>query len=172
MRLAMCCGLLLVWGCGPPAPPVSVDDAIEPAELAEPDPSAPQEAHADPVHQEHEGAAPAADDHNVAFTKAKPVFDKFCGGCHTKDGYATSSEAIEHLDMSQYPFGGHHADEIGKSIRTSVGAAGKPATMPAGATDSLKGDDLKLIVAWCDAFDKAQPAKKKDAGHDHSGHKH
>jgi mono/diheme cytochrome c family protein len=99
------------------------------------------------------------------------VFDKYCAACHTKTGDKRSPKALDHFDMSTYPFGGHHAHEIAETIRASIGAAGKPATMPKGAAGSVKGDELAAVVAWADAYKAHQGNDVSKPGHDH-GHDH
>lgn len=76
--------------------------------------------------------------------------------------------------MTSYPFRGHHADDIGASIRRVLGGSGKKATMPKDGPGSVQGDDLALVLAWADAFDRAKSAgahRPANAPHDH-GHKH
>jgi hypothetical protein len=108
----------------------------------------------------------------VAYERAKPVFDRYCVGCHTKPKGLRST--LEHLDMTSYPFGGHHAEDVAAMVRTSVGATGKRATMPKNAPGTLKGEDLALVLAWADAFDRAKPSKPRPAAPrpSHGGHKH
>ena len=116
----------------------------------------------------------------AAFEKAKPVFDKFCAKCHAKSGSKWSQKKGDHFDMTTYPFGGHHAMEISSEIRKSLGMTGKKPTMPADNKGAVKGDDLVLIAAWADAFDKAHAAGAHEGmahehGHDHGpkqGHDH
>src|SRR5690348_4015648 len=97
------------------------------------------------------------DAEQTAYQAAKPVFEKYCVGCHSTSGAHASPKAMEHLDMSAYPFGGHHAKTAGAEVREALGASGKPATMPDNDPGAVKGDDLALVLAWADAFDKAHP---------------
>lgn len=78
-------------------------------------------------------------------------------------------ETLSHFDMTTYPFGGHHADEITKTIRASLGASGKKATMPKDGPGKVTGEQLASILAWADAFDRAHPSEAHDHGH---GHRH
>ena len=78
-------------------------------------------------------------------------------------------ETLEHFDMSAYPFGGHHAKEIAKSIRTALAIGGGEATMPKDDKGAVKGDELQLIVAWVEAFERATPAGDH---HDHGDQHH
>jgi hypothetical protein len=105
----------------------------------------------------------------AAFDAAKPVFDTFCSKCHMQGGKKATAKKLGHFDMTTYPFGGHHAMEIGKSIRTSLGIDGSKPTMPADSPGSVKGDDLAAIAAWADAFD-ASHAGGAHEGMSHEGH--
>jgi hypothetical protein len=68
--------------------------------------------------------------------------------------------------MTTYPFGGHHAATMGKTIRKVLAiGSGKP-TMPSDRKGAVKGDELALIAAWADAFDAAH----KDATSTHHHH--
>jgi hypothetical protein len=60
--------------------------------------------------------------------------------------------------MTSYPLGGHHADDIGTSVRRALGTAGAKATMPKTDPGAVKGDELALVLAWADAFDRAKKA--------------
>lgn len=100
----------------------------------------------------------------AAFEKAKPVFDKHCSRCHSKDGKMTGTKKRDHFDMTTYPFGGHHAMELGKQIRKSLGIDGSKPTMPYDKKGSVQGEELALIATWADAFDASH------AGGAHEGH--
>tara|TARA_R110002096_G_scaffold436086_1_gene667141 strand:- start:26814 stop:27146 length:333 start_codon:yes stop_codon:yes gene_type:complete len=67
-------------------------------------------------------------------------------------------KAVKHVSMGSYPFAGHHQTELGKTIRNSLGASGSPATMPASDPGSVQGEELRLVLAWADAFDAAAAA--------------
>ena len=143
------------------------------------DPTKPAEPPADPKPTEPPAPDPAKVKaellaaEQAAFEKAKPVFNKFCAKCHTKSGGKWSQKKGDHFDMTKYPFGGHHAMEISGEIRKSLGiTGGKKPTMPADNKGAVKGEDLALIAAWADAFDKSHAAgAHASGGHDH-GHKH
>lgn len=92
----------------------------------------------------------------VAWTTAKPAFDKACASCHTKDGKKAAKKKLDHFDMSSYPPGGHHTGTIGYTIREVLGLTDKPATMPYGKPGTVKGEDLALIKAWTDAWETAE----------------
>lgn len=111
----------------------------------------------------------------AAYKAALPVFKQHCADCHTPRKGKKKKKAWKHFTMGGYPFGGHHAHEIGKSIRHSLGVGSKKATMPKDDPGAVKGDQLALIVAWSRAFDKANPAKpghKHGHGHNKKRHKH
>lgn len=113
-------------------------------------------------------AAPSsAADETAAYDKAKPVFDAYCAKCHTTQGSKSSKKSLEHFNMDAYPFGGHHADEITSVIREVLGASGEKATMPRDKPGAVKGDELKLVLAWADAYDRAHPTKAGEHHHDH-----
>lgn len=103
----------------------------------------------------------------TAYEKAKPVFDKFCSKCHSKNGNMTAEKKRDHFDMTTYPFGGHHAMELGKQIRKSLGINGEKPTMPFDKKGSVKGEDLALIAAWADAFDASHAGGAHDGHGDH-----
>ena len=92
----------------------------------------------------------------AAYETAKPVFTKYCAECHTTGGPGSGREALEHFDMSGYPFGGHHAATIGAEVREVLGATGEKPTMPKNKPGIVTGDELAAILAWADAFDAAQ----------------
>lgn len=104
----------------------------------------------------------------AAFEQAKPVFDKFCAGCHVQDGRGAKKKTLEHFDMTRYPFGGHHADEITASIRKTLGIGGGKPTMPKNKPGSVPADQVALIAAWADAFDASHAA----GAHEGMGHHH
>ena len=155
--------------------PVTPAEPVKPAEPPPPDPA------------QIKAELLAAE--KVAFETAKPVFDKHCSKCHSKAGSKWSAKKGEHFNMTTYPFGGHHAMEISGEVRASLGLTGKRPTMPYDKKGAVKGDELALIAAWADAFDKAHaggahegaghphghaPASQptKPPAHDHGGHKH
>ena len=109
-----------------------------------------------------------ADEH-AAFDKAKPVFDKYCAGCHTQGAKQATAKKLDHFDMTSYPFGGHHAGTLGPTIRKVLAIGGGKATMPNGKPGSVTGDDLAAISVWTKAWDAAQAAGAHPAAphHDH-----
>jgi hypothetical protein len=179
MKSILCVSVLVVaCGGGSVAPatpvvadPVPMNEPTPPVVADEPEPT-------DPV----KSAEPAAPDpatikadllavENAAFEKAKPVFEKWCASCHSKDGKKTSAKKREHFDMTTYPFGGHHAMEISGEIREVLGLTGKKPTMPADKKGAVKGEELESIKAWADAFDASHRGGAHE-GHGSGGHEH
>lgn len=108
--------------------------------------------------------APAPEGEQAAYERARPVFERYCSSCHTSG--AGKPTALAHFAMDRYPFGGHHAAEISATIREVLGAHGQPATMPQDSPGAVQGEELRAILDWADAFDRAhQPGQ-------HSGHQH
>ena len=111
-----------------------------------------------------------------AYEAAQPILERHCAGCHTSRGARSRRSTLRHLNMDSYPFGGHHAGEMGATIREVLGAAGERATMPRDDPGAVRGEELALIVAWTRAFDRSHAAglhQHGEQGHDHGhGHKH
>lgn len=99
----------------------------------------------------------------TAYRAAKPVFDQYCAGCHQQGGKKATAKKLGHLDITTYPFGGHHAAEVSAAIREVLAIGGGKATMPANKPGSVPGAEVALIAAWADAFDAAR------AGGAHAG---
>jgi hypothetical protein len=125
--------------------------------------SVPATLEADPMTQEMQ-----------TYEQAKPVFEKYCAGCHTERARGTEhAEALLHFSMDRYPFGGHHADEIGAEIRAVLGATDNEPTMPPDNPGVVRGEELALVLAWADAFDRAQAVRAAAQGPDHQhAHEH
>jgi len=138
-----------------PAEPASPAEPARPTEPARPDPA---KVKADLLAAE-----------TAAFEKAKPVFEKHCARCHTKDGKLAAKKKLDHFDMTTYPFGGHHGMEISGEIRKTLGIGGGKPTMPFDKKGAVQGDELALIAAWADAFDASH---KAGAHEGHGGHQH
>ena len=108
-------------------------------------------------------------DPEAAYAAARPAFERHCGKCHSRADGGGKKAALEHFDMTTYPFGGHHADTIAASIATSLGLDGSKATMPKGKpAGSVPEDDLAAIRAWIDAAGSHEPTGTSD----HGGHAH
>ena len=151
----------------PPADPVPMSEGS--AAKAPPDPIDPVKPAEPPVPDPAKVKADLLAAETAAFERAKPVFEKWCASCHSKDGKRTSAKKREHFDMTKYPFGGHHPMDISDEIRKALGVTGKPPTMPADKKGAVKGEELELIKAWADAFD----ASHQGGAHEgHGGHQH
>lgn len=105
----------------------------------------------------------------AAYDKAKPVFAKYCASCHQQGQKKAKKESLEHFDITTYPFGGHHAMELGEAVRDVLAITGGKPTMPKGKPGSVKGEELALIASWADAFD-ASHAGGAHEGHGDHGH--
>lgn len=150
-------------GAGPTEPTTPATPAT-PAEPAQPaTPAAP-----DPAQVKAELLAAE----KVAFENAKPVFEKHCARCHQQGQKLATTKKRGHFDMTTYPFGGHHPDTIAAEIRKSLGMTGEKPRMPADKKGAVKGDELALIAAWADAFDKARAGGAHEGGADKQGDDH
>jgi hypothetical protein len=96
-----------------------------------------------------------------AFDEARPAFERHCFRCHSRDVQHTKdakakpkAKALSHLDMTAYPFGGHHAGAAGAAVLEALGVGPQPtrAIMPPDKPGSVPADDLRLIRAWAEAF--------------------
>ncbi|ACY14188.1 hypothetical protein [Haliangium ochraceum] len=96
----------------------------------------------------------------AAYERAKPVFETYCVDCHGADGDA---EARRHFAMDGYPFGGHHAHEIAHEIREVLGADGDEPSMPPDNPGVVSGEELAAVLAWADAFERAEPVRAAGA---------
>jgi uncharacterized membrane protein len=114
-------------------------------------------------------AGPVTAEERAAFATARPVFEKHCFRCHTKDGRKAKPKSLAHLTMDRYPLGGHHAAEAGEVIRRVLGAVPekKEPTMPSDDVGAVTGEDLAKVLAWADAFDRAHPPQKAAGAHHH-----
>lgn len=133
-----------------PAAPVSIATAS--AEPIAPSPP-PVTASTDPAQLERE-----------AFDRAHPVFVRFCADCHTTQGAHHRAATLRHFAMDGYPFGGHHAATMARTIREVLGVAGEPATMPDDHPGAVQGADLALVLAWADAWDRMHSHSAPAAG--------
>jgi len=134
----------------------------EPEEVAPPASEAPTPADPEKIKSELLAAE------QTAYESAKPVFDKHCAACHQKGGKKAKRKMLQHFDMTAYPFGGHHAAEVSAEVREVLAIGGGKPTMPFNDPGAVQGDELALIAAWADAFDKAHAA----GAHQHGGGKH
>jgi hypothetical protein len=107
--------------------------------------------------QSNDGSAeppPQAHGELAAYEQAKPVFETHCARCHTTHGDKSTKAARNHFSMDTYPFGGHHASDISSEIRKVLGASGAKPTMPRDRPGALSKEELQLVLAWADAFDR------------------
>jgi hypothetical protein len=100
-----------------------------------------------------------------AYEKARPVFERYCANCHTSG--SGKRAALQHFRMDGYPLEGHHADQMATTIRDVLGVTGEAATMPQDRPGIVRGDELRLILDWADAFDRAHPSNGAPHHHDH-----
>jgi hypothetical protein len=153
--------LVLVAACGSKAPaPAKPAESTPPAEPAPAGSAAgsAEPTQAPPAADAGKAKADAIAAETAAYEKAKPVFDKYCSGCHTKGGKKATAKKLEHVDMTTYPFGGMHTASIGNEVRKVLGIDGGKATMPYDKPGSVTGDDLAAIKAWSEAWQAAGKA--------------
>lgn len=161
----------------PPEPPTTPPITEEPA----PPPDAMPADHESHHATDAPDAAPAAADpetvkadllaaETAAYEQAKPVFTKYCAGCHQKGGKSATAKKMGHFDMTAYPFGGHHVGEMSATIRKVLGLDGSKPTMPKNKPGSLTDEELALITAWADAFDASHQGGAHEGMPGHEGH--
>lgn len=146
----------------------SAGGADEPGRDGRTAPSAPEDATA-----EASSAAPSAQvDPSVAerdaYDRARPAFERHCARCHASDGDKAKRGSLKHFNMDGYPFGGHHASEIGQTVREVLGGTGLQPSMPRDNPGAVTGEDLAVMLAWADAFERAYPR----SAHSEHGHQH
>jgi mono/diheme cytochrome c family protein len=166
--LAALAATFAVAGCGGKSQPEPV--AAEPAEPAtpvEPAPAADAGPPAEPAPDPAQAKADLAAAEQSAYELAQPIFQKHCARCHATGGKRARKKSLSHFDMTSYPFGGHHADEITAEIRKVLAIGGGKATMPMDKPGSVEGSELGLISDWADAFDKAAAGGAHEAGEQH-----
>ena len=122
---------------------------------------------ADPA-AEHDSPTSALSDDKKAYERARPVFQKYCGKCHTEQ--SGKRTALKHFVMDSYPFGGHHTANMPATIRKVLGQDGKRATMPRDKPGIVQGDDLKLILEWADAAERTRTSTPPDTHESHEHH--
>jgi mono/diheme cytochrome c family protein len=68
----------------------------------------------------------------AAYERARPVFQRHCARCHATGGEKANNKggALKHFNMDGYPFTGHHASDIGETVREVLGARGEQPSMP------------------------------------------
>lgn len=117
---------------------------------------------------EHAAAPPTISSDREAYERAKPVFQKYCAKCHTEQ--SGKRTALKHFVMDSYPFGGHHTANMPATIRQVLGQDGKRATMPRDKPGIVQGDELKLILEWADAAERARLSAPPGAHDEHDHH--
>lgn len=185
---------VLAAGCAPRPMPLAADHPANPeaepgrlvgapaalrpdvAQVDEP----PPRATATPSH-DHGGHGAAPDPAKVkadllaaettAYENARPLFEKYCASCHSKGQKGAKPKTLAHFEITTYPFGGHHAMEVGKNVRKVLGIGGGKPTMPKTRPGIVKGDELALFAVWADAFDAAHAGGAHE-GHGTGGHDH
>jgi mono/diheme cytochrome c family protein len=167
---------LVACGGGSSKPSTTPIANPDPVPMTEPTEEAPiTSAPPDPVPADRASVAPAKVKADLlaaelaAYEKAKPVFDANCARCHSKGGKLATDKKRAHFDTTTYPFAGHHAMELGTTVRKVLGIDGSKPTMPADKKGAVKGEDLALIAKWADAFDASHAG---GAHEHHEGHKH
>jgi hypothetical protein len=162
-HLAFVFSVLCLSACGGGGKPATTPDPT-PTETT---PAATEAAATTPTQGEstssESSGAPAEDPKQAAlqaelaaYETAKPVFEKFCSGCHEKGKRGATKKALGEFEITAYPFTGEHAN--GPDIRKVLGIGGGKATMPRNKPGAVKGDDLAAITAWLDAWDAAESA--------------
>lgn len=168
---------VLLWACGSgPAKPASHRAGTGAGSEHDHDQAGHDQARHEPA-----GTAPDPDGtgrdailtaEKAAYDRARPVFDRHCARCHTSAGdHRQQKKALPHFSMDAYPFGGHHATELAETIRQVLGATGEDATMPEDDPGSVQGEELAIILAWADAFERSHAAGLHE-GHGKGGHDH
>jgi hypothetical protein len=172
--------LLLTTACGSKPAPEPTEPAAEP--IAEPEPA--PAAEPAPAPEPAPAAEPAAPDpaqvkadllaaEKAAYEAAKPVFDANCARCHVQGQRKAKKKILGEFEITAYPFTGDHGGhEAAKHVRKVLGIDGSKPSMPADKKGAVKGDELALIAAWADAFDKAHEGGAHEGAPGHETHKH
>lgn len=164
-------GAFAIAACGPKAKPTTTpegktgdadadgdhDDAVDESAHHHDHPDTPPDVQTPPPGPD--AAQQKADllaAETTAYDAAKPVFAKYCAGCHQQGGKKATGKKLGHFDITTYPLAGHHASEVGSVVREVLGIGGTKPTMPYDKPGAVKGDELALIAAWADAFDAAK----------------
>ena len=104
----------------------------------------------------------------AAYEAAKPVFEKHCVRCHQEGQKKAKKKILEHLNITTYPFTGEHGADAGPAIRKVLAIGGGKAVMPADTKGAVQGEELALVAAWADAWDKSHAggAHEGQPGHE------
>lgn len=119
------------------------------------------------VERPHSESVAPTNQELAAYERASSIFESYCAKCHTTEGGKSSATALAHLNMDNYPFGGHHAHEVTVAVRKALGAAGSAPTMPADDPGAVRGEELRLILEWADAYERAHANAATPGKHDH-----
>jgi hypothetical protein len=152
----------------PPAEPAveaPAEPAPEPAPAAEPAPPA-EPAAPDPAQVKADLLAAEL----AAYEAAKPVFEANCARCHQQGGKKAKKKILGEFEITAYPFTGKHGPDAGKTVRKMLGIDGSKPSMPADKKGAVKGDELALIAAWADAFDRSHEGGAHDGVPGHGKH--
>lgn len=123
----------------------------------------------DPARSARADDAALQDHERAAYERALPAFQRHCARCHTTGGEkANKGGALKHFNMDRYPFTGHHASDIDETIRSVLGAVGERPSMPRDNPGAVSGEELALILAWADAFERARGVAGDRSGHNHA----
>ncbi len=176
--IAAACG----GGSAKPAPTTPIADPIPMAETpTEPAPQQPAAPTAPAVPEQPAAPDPAKVKADLlaaemtAYENVKPLVGQYCASCHTKGQKGAKPKTLEHFETTTYPFGGHHAMEVGKNVRKVLGIDGSKPTMPKNKPGTVKGDERALFAAWADAFDASHAGGAHEGhggGHDHGAMNH
>lgn len=119
------------------------------------------------VERPHSESVAPTNQELAPYERASPIFESYCAKCHTTEGGESSATALAHFNMDNYPFGGHHAHEITAAVRKALGATGSAPTMPADNPGAVRGEELRLILEWADAHERAHANSAIPGKHDH-----
>lgn len=91
-----------------------------------------------------------------AWLQAKPVFDKYCAGCHTQTGKQADQKKLDDFDFTIYPSSTRHPRTIGFTVRDVLGISETKPTMPADQPGTVSGRELATAKIWIDAWEAAE----------------
>ena len=98
----------------------------------------------------------------AAFQVAKPVLEKHCFRCHTSARKRGKGKGLKHLSFDRYPPMGHHSHEAGAAVRrVVVGTDEKGPTMPSDDPGAVTGEELKAVLEWADAYERARARNRR-----------
>jgi mono/diheme cytochrome c family protein len=169
--ISLLAALALCTGCNrgdtesDPAPEAAGDDDAAAAAVAEPHDHGASDV-------DHDALLAAETEASQA---ALPIFATHCARCHMPGEPDATDDTLHHFSMEAYPFRGHHAHQMGDTIRAVLGADGGEPTMPDDDPGALSDEELEVVLAWAEAFDRAHAAgagyhaEHRGSDHDHDG---